>query len=186
MPSQPAWFHRLDEILSDLRSMTSTHLDRAAVEKLFRVRQRRARQIMAGLEGLRVGNAAAVSREALIARLERPAAAGVFQWEGNRRTRVVEALDLARRQLAAQHVRIPAAVDVCTRLLGDLSASQGQMEAQRSGVATMETALPRLRGHGVRVAMERKPGVFRDHVFSVRDSSSVVDACHASPGRARR
>ena len=43
MPSQPAWFHRLDEILSALRSMTSTHLDRAAVEKLFRVRQRRAR-----------------------------------------------------------------------------------------------------------------------------------------------
>ena len=68
MPAQPAWFHRLDEILGALRSMTSTHLDRAAVEKLFRVRQRRARQIMAGLEGLRVGNAAAVSREALIAR----------------------------------------------------------------------------------------------------------------------
>ena len=69
MPAQPAWFHRLDEILSALRSMTSADLDRAAVEKLFRVRQRRARQIMAGLEGLRVGNAAAVSREALIARL---------------------------------------------------------------------------------------------------------------------
>ena len=78
MAAQPAWFHRLDEILGALRSMTSTHLDRAAVEKLFRVRQRRARQIMAGLEGLRVGNAAAVSREALIARLERTVAAGVF------------------------------------------------------------------------------------------------------------
>ena len=70
---------------------------------------------MAGLEGLRVGNAAAVSREALIARLERTAAAGVFQWEGNRRARVVE--DLARRQLAAQHVRIPGAADVRERLL---------------------------------------------------------------------
>ena len=40
MPAQPACFHRLDEILSALRSMTSPHLDRAAVEKLFRVRQR--------------------------------------------------------------------------------------------------------------------------------------------------
>ena len=38
VPAQPAWFHRLAEILSALRSMTSTHLDRAAVEKLFRVR----------------------------------------------------------------------------------------------------------------------------------------------------
>ena len=52
MPSQPAWFHRLDEIIGALRSMTSTHLDGAAVEKLFRVRQRHARQIMADLEGL--------------------------------------------------------------------------------------------------------------------------------------
>ena len=49
MPAQPACFHRLDEIFTALRSMTSTHLDRAAVEKLFRVPQRRARQIMAGL-----------------------------------------------------------------------------------------------------------------------------------------
>ena len=63
--------------------MTSTHLDRAAVEKLFRVRQRRARQIMVGLEGLRVGNAEAVSREALIARLEQAAASGVFGWEAS-------------------------------------------------------------------------------------------------------
>ena len=79
MPSQPAWFHRLDEIFTALRAMTSTHLDRAAV-----------------------------SREALIARLEWTAAAGVFQWEGNRRARVVEDLDLARRQLAAQRcVRTP-------------------------------------------------------------------------------
>ena len=44
MPAQPAWFHRLDEILSALRPIESTHLDRQAVEKLFRVRQRRARQ----------------------------------------------------------------------------------------------------------------------------------------------
>ena len=77
MPAQPAWFHRLDEILSAPRAMTSTRLDRAAVERLFRVRQRRARQIMAGLEGLRVGDAAAVSREALIARLEQTASSGV-------------------------------------------------------------------------------------------------------------
>ena len=33
MPAQPACFHRLDEILSALRSMTSTQLDRLAVEK---------------------------------------------------------------------------------------------------------------------------------------------------------
>ena len=35
-PPNPAWFHRLDEILSALRSIESTRLDRLAVEKLFR------------------------------------------------------------------------------------------------------------------------------------------------------
>ena len=72
-PPKPAWFHRLDEIFTALRAMTSTPLDRTAVEKLFRVRRRRARQIMAGLEGLRIGNASVLSREALIVRLEQTA-----------------------------------------------------------------------------------------------------------------
>ncbi len=52
MTSQPACLHRLDGILGALQAMTSTHLARLTVEKLFRVCQRRARQIMAGLEGL--------------------------------------------------------------------------------------------------------------------------------------
>ena len=55
MPSQPAWFHRLDKIFTALRAMTSAHLDRQAVEKLFGVGQRRARQLMAGLDGIRAG-----------------------------------------------------------------------------------------------------------------------------------
>ena len=37
MPAQPACFHRLDEILTTLRSIESTRL---AVEKLFGVRER--------------------------------------------------------------------------------------------------------------------------------------------------
>ena len=32
MPFQPVWFQRLDEILANLRAMTSTHLDRAAAQ----------------------------------------------------------------------------------------------------------------------------------------------------------
>ena len=107
MPYQPAWFHRLDEILETLRGMESSHLDRLAVQKLFGVRERRARQLMAGLPGLRAGNAFAASRLALIARLEETAQGGLFQWETNRRARVDEELDRTRRQLVARRVRIP-------------------------------------------------------------------------------
>src|ERR1039457_6018905 len=105
MPYQPSWFHRLDEILETLRGMESSHLDRLAVQKLFAVRERRARQLMAGLPGLRAGNAFAASRQALIVRLEETAKGGLFQWEVNRRARVVEELDRTRRHLAARRVR---------------------------------------------------------------------------------
>src|ERR1017187_9395947 len=107
MPAQPAWFHRFDEILETLRGMESSHLDRQAVQKLFGVRERRARQLMAGLAGLRAGNASAVARLALIARLEETAQGGLFQWETNRRARVVEDLDRTRRHLAARRGRLP-------------------------------------------------------------------------------
>ena len=108
MPAQPAWFHRLPEILNELRNMQISHLDRRAVQKLFGVRERRARQIMAGLPGLLAGNAAAVERRALLQRLENTAAGGRFQWEVTRRARLEEDLNRTRRQLAGRHVQIPA------------------------------------------------------------------------------
>src|SRR5205085_2027822 len=101
--------------------MEASHLDRQAVQKLFGVGERRARQLMAVLPGLRAGNAAAVARPALISRLEETAKGCLFQWEVNRRARVVEDLDRTRRQLAARHLRIPAASNVRDLLLRDLS-----------------------------------------------------------------
>ena len=122
MPAQPAWFHRLDEIVTDLRALETSHLDRLAVQKLFHVGERRARQLRAGLPGLQVGNAFAVERPALLARLENTAAGERFQWEVSRRTRLSEKLDATRRELAARRVRIPAAAgarDRSVRELGD-------------------------------------------------------------------
>lgn len=145
MPSQPAWFHRLDEILETLRGMESSHLDRLAVQRLFGVRERRARQLMAGLPGLRAGNASAVLRQALIARLEETAAGGLFQWETNRRARVVEELDRTRRQLAARRVRIPAAADVEDRRLqdlsGDIALKPGELRIEFYGVEDLAAKL---------------------------------------------
>lgn len=120
MPAQPAWFHRLEEILEELRGLEISHLDRLAVEKLFRVRERRARQIMAGLPALQVGNAVAVERQALIERLRNTAAGDRFQWEITRRARLVEDLDRLRRLAPARHVRVPAAADVRDRSVREL------------------------------------------------------------------
>lgn len=145
MPAQPAWFHRLDEILEELRALEISHLDRLAVERVFRVRERRARQIMAGLPALQVGNAVAVERQALIARLENTAAGDRFQWETSRRARLVEDLDRTRRQLAARRVRIPAAADVRDRsvreLTGGIELRPGELHIQFYGAEDLAAKL---------------------------------------------
>ena len=52
MPSKHAWFQRLPEMLDVLRRMEARQLLRQAVEKLFGVGERSARQLMAGLPHL--------------------------------------------------------------------------------------------------------------------------------------
>ena len=68
MPSQPAWFHRLDEILSGLRPMTSTHLDRLAVMA------RRAERTLGNIQNGSVNGAQSdqSKRNARRSRRERP------------------------------------------------------------------------------------------------------------------
>ena len=57
MPAKPAWFPRIGSILAELRISKSDYLDRHAAERIFGVRQRRARQLMGGLPTLQIGNA---------------------------------------------------------------------------------------------------------------------------------
>lgn len=120
MPAQPAWFHRLESILTELRGLRTDYLDRLAIERIFDVRERRARQIIAGLPGMRIGNAAAVSRAALIRRLEETAAGDRFRWEAARRARVVDSLETLRRQAAGRRVQFPAPADAGRRLFANL------------------------------------------------------------------
>jgi hypothetical protein len=116
MPAQPAWFHRLADIREELCALEVSHLDRLAVEKLFSVRERRARQLMAGLPDIQVGNAFAVERQALLTRLDAIASGDRFQREASRRARIVNELDRTRRHLAARRV-VLAASPASRRLL---------------------------------------------------------------------
>ena len=145
MPSQPTWFHRLPQILDELRAFEGAYLDRLAVEKLFGVAERRARQLTAGLAGIQIGNAFAVERPALIARLEQIAAGDAWRHEVSRRTRLTERLGDIRQQAAARLVRIPAAVDVRDRRLGDLPADislrPGQLRIEFSGAEDLAAKL---------------------------------------------
>ena len=65
---------RTFRIVDTLRGMDADHLGRQAVDRIFRVRECRARQIMASLAGLQFGNADAVSIRAPSVRVEESAA----------------------------------------------------------------------------------------------------------------
>src|SRR3954454_2502661 len=121
MPAQPTWFHRLEEILSELRALGTDYLDRQTFERIFGFRERRARQLMAGLPCLQIGNAVGVSRQALIERIENTAAGERCQWELRRRARVSETIDTIRKQAVGRRVVVPAPADVHDRVLRDLS-----------------------------------------------------------------
>ena len=108
MPAQPAWFPRLPAILVELESLDCEYLDRHAVERIFGVGERRARQLMAGLPALQVGNAVAVSRLALLERLRSIATGTPFQWETQRRQRISAALHGLRQHAAATRIPLPA------------------------------------------------------------------------------
>ena len=69
MPAKSAWLPRIGSILAELHVLKSDYLYRHAVERIFGVRQRRARQLMGGLPTLQIGNALAIPRRALIERL---------------------------------------------------------------------------------------------------------------------
>jgi hypothetical protein len=67
MPAQPTWFPRLTKILADLRAMQNVPvIDRQAFERIFRVRDRRARALMSRFAGIQIGHAWAVDRLQLI------------------------------------------------------------------------------------------------------------------------
>src|SRR3954463_9661477 len=89
MPAQPSWFPRLSEILTELRALeTVPYLDRQAFERLFRVRDRRARVLLSHFEGTQIGNAWAVDRLSLIQTLEQIRHADFFQWKQRRPQRI--------------------------------------------------------------------------------------------------
>ncbi len=122
--------------------MTISHLDRQAIEKLFLVRERRARQLMVSLPGLQVGNAFAVDRLALLKRMEETGAGDRCQWERSRRTRVIEELDRSRRHLAARYVVVPAAREREVSGLGEgIDLTPGELRVRFDGAADLAAKL---------------------------------------------
>ena len=145
MPAQPTWFHRLDEILDELKSLPAPFLDRHAVGKLFRVGERRSRQLMSDLPAIRIGNSIAVERFALIRKLEGVAVSDGCTSERSRKQRIGEHLDQLRKHLAARRVCLSVVADVHGRrldgLTGGIELKPGELRILFSGADDLAAQL---------------------------------------------
>lgn len=145
MPAKPAWFHRLNQILEELRTLQTPLLDRHSMEVLFQVRERRGRQLMSDLPGVRIGNAMAVERLALIRKLEGVALSEECRTEANRKQRLSTNLAQVRKHLAARKVQLRAVADVHSRLVdalpGGIDLRPGELRIQFWGAEDLAAKL---------------------------------------------
>ena len=146
MPAQPTWFPRLPAILADLRALVDVpYLDRQAFERLFRVRDRRARVLMSRFHGIQLGNAWTVERVLLIEALEHIRQGEDFQWDYRRRQRVAQVYEQAKREYPARQVAIPIPRESRERALAslpeDIQLRPGELRIMFTGFEDLLTKL---------------------------------------------
>jgi hypothetical protein len=113
MPDKPNWCGRLDEIIGELRSLPYPWVDRSTLERLLRVRRRRAQQILQPCVRQQVGTNGVADRDDLIAHLRRLASGEAVYYERRRRKQLaltLTGLHKAWTQQTRTLVEAPAAI----------------------------------------------------------------------------
>jgi hypothetical protein len=120
MPAAAQWFLRLPEIITELERLKVPVIDRTIFESVFRVRRRRAIQLMHAFGGYQVGKTFIVERAAILGELAARRESEAFDRERRRKMRLAEELERVRRLVPGRKVRIAADPDVHERVIGDL------------------------------------------------------------------
>jgi hypothetical protein len=107
MPARPQWFHQVAAAQEALRASAALVIDRAGIQKLFRVSPRTAVRLMNRFGGYQAGRTFLIGREELITALESLQAGEAFEHELRRRERVSENLETTRQDLKARQVKLP-------------------------------------------------------------------------------
>jgi hypothetical protein len=123
MPAKPAWFAKLDLVISQLETLPRPAIDSATVEFLLGVGRRRAQQILAPCVREHLGANGLADRQELITRLRRLAAGDSGHYERQRRHRLANTLEQFRRAwLDHPHVLVEAPTAVLNQEFADLPA----------------------------------------------------------------
>jgi hypothetical protein len=98
MPAKPPWHAHAREIRRDLEKLPIPVLDRAAVERLFGIERRTAQRLLKTLDGHVSSQVAVVTREAVIAMLDRLLQGKPAQAAAARKERLADALSALARE----------------------------------------------------------------------------------------
>src|SRR5215210_7772060 len=108
MPTRPQWFLQVASALAALRASSALVIDRAGLEKLFGVSPRTAVRLMNRFGGYQSGRTFLIGED-LIRALEGIQTEEVFAYESRRRQRLIEDLEVVRRDLRSRQVKLPVA-----------------------------------------------------------------------------
>lgn len=125
MPAKARWLLRVPEILAELSALDVPVVDRAVCERLFRLRRRRAIDLIRGFGGYQAGRTFLVDRPKLVAQLEQIRDSSDFKMEWHRKERLAERLEAMRRLQAGNRVAIPVEPETSYQRLPDLPAGVG-------------------------------------------------------------
>ena len=125
MPAKAQWLLRVPEILAELAALDVPVLDRAACERLFGLRRRRAIDLIRGFGGYQAGRTFLIDRPKLVARLELIRDSPDFKMEWQRKERLAERLDAIRRLQSGARVAIAVEPEALRARLPDLPPGVG-------------------------------------------------------------
>jgi|SRR5579871_6554580 len=125
MPAKAQWLLRVPEILEELAALDVPVVDRAMCERLFRLRRRRAIDLMRCFGAYQAGRTFLVDRPQLVRQLEAIRDSGDFKMERRRKERLTERLEAIRRVQAGARVVIPVTQETLSQRMPDLPAGVG-------------------------------------------------------------
>ena len=92
MPAKAQWLLRVPEILAELSALDVPVVDRAVCERLFRLRRRRAIDLIRCFGGYQAGRTFLVDRSKLVAQLEQIRDSPDYKMEWRRKERLADRL----------------------------------------------------------------------------------------------
>lgn len=120
MPGKSRWLLQIPSIIDQLTALDVPVLDRAACERIFGVKRRRAIDLMQRFGGYQAGNTILIDRQDLIRQLQSMADDPDVERERRRKQRLSEQLVKLEKHRRAAAVRIPVGPEALSCTVADL------------------------------------------------------------------